>query len=103
LLIGQGVDFRLLFRRNDRAADSMTILSEHHHLVVRMQDGGDIHEPRRTGGGMAVLYVIPIEKVVDSDLPVAVDDVLLNAVDNLDRAVRDQQSEPDAADFTEII
>ena len=47
--------------------------------------------------------MIPVEEIVDGDLPVAVDDVLLDAVHGFDRAVGHEQPQADAADLSQIV
>ena len=52
---------------------------------------------------MADLDVVPVEQIVDGDLPVAVDDVLLDAIERNDIAVVQHALDADAADIAEIV
>src|SRR3546814_525698 len=81
----------------------MSVITEHHHLIFWMQDGGDIQEACNACRSMTVLDVIPVEEIIDRDLPVAVDDILLNTIHNFDGAVRHEQAKANAADLTQII
>ena len=67
----------------------------HHHALVQKADPG-----RRV---VADLDVIPVEQIVDGDLPVAVDDVLLDTIEGHDIAFVQHALDADTADVAQIV